>query len=262
MALKKRGGGGGGDDSGNWLTTYGDLMTNLLCFFILLFSMATIDSQKYEELANSLRSSFQGQGNGSELRGNMGKSILTVNFVNPDDTGKKQVDNQKYVETVDDIILDDTESIKKEKMQRAMDQMKSGIIDLGLSELIEVIDEREYLLVRLNDQVLFKAGSAEIMEDGRNTLDILGKSLISLENEIMVVGHTDTVPINTPLFPSNWELSTKRATNVVLYMVNSIGIKPGQITAAGNGEFKPIGDNRTVEGRQKNRRIELMILKN
>jgi chemotaxis protein MotB len=261
MALKKRGG-GGSDDAGNWLTTYGDLVTNLLCFFILLFSMATIDNQKYEELANSLRSTFQGQGNGSELRGNMGKSILTINFVNPDDTGEKQVDNQKYIETAEEIILDDTESIKKEKLQRARDQMKSGIIDLGLSELVEVLDEKDYLLVRLNAQVLFNSGSAEIMEEGRKTLDVLGKSLASLDNEIMVIGHTDTVPINTPLFPSNWELSTKRATNVVLYMVETIGIKPERLTPAGNGEFRPIGDNRTVEGRQKNRRIELMILKN
>lgn len=261
MALKKRGG-GGSDDIGSWLTTYGDLMTNLLCFFVLLFSMATIDNQKYEDIANALRSTFQGQGNGSELRGNMGKSILTINFVNPDDTGEKQVDNQKYIETAEEIILDDSENIQKERLQKARDQMKSGIIDLGLSELVEVVDERDYLLVRLNAQVLFNSGSAEIMEEGRKTLDMLGKSLVSLENEIMVVGHTDTVPINTPLFPSNWELSTKRATNVVLYMVESIGIKPERLTAAGNSEFKPIGDNRTVEGRQKNRRIELMIIKN
>lgn len=260
MALKKRG--GGSDDAGNWLTTYGDLMTNLLCFFILLFSMATIDSQKYEEIANALRSTFQGQASGSELRSNMGKSILTINFVNPDDTGEKQVDNEKYIEQAEEIILDDSENIQRERLQRARDQMKSGLIDLGLSELVEVIDERDYLLVRLNAQVLFDSGSAEIMEEGKKTLDELGKSLVSLDNEIMVVGHTDTVPINTPLFPSNWELSTKRATNIVLYMVESVGIKPERLTPAGNGEFRPIGDNRTVEGRQKNRRIELMILKN
>ncbi len=260
MALRKRGG-GGSDDAGNWLTTYGDLMTNLLCFFILLFSMATIDNQKYEEIANSLRSAFQGQASGSELRSNMGKSILTINFVNPDDTGKKQVDNQKYIENAEEIIIDDTEKIQKEKLQRARDQLRSGIIDLGLSELVEVIDEKDYLLVRLNAQVLFEPGSAEILEEGRKTLDLLGKSIVPLENEIMVIGHTDTVPINTPLFPSNWELSTKRATNVVHYLVDSLGIDPKRLTSAGNGEFKPVGDNRTVEGRQKNRRIELMILK-
>ena len=155
MALKKRG--NDSDNVGTWLTTYGDLMTNLLCFFVLLFSMATIDNQKYEDVANSLRSTFQGRGNGSELRSNMGKSILTINFVNPDDTGEKRVDNQKYIETAEDIILDDTENIQKERLQRAKDQMRSGLLDMGLTEMVEVIDEKEYLLVRLDAQVLFNA---------------------------------------------------------------------------------------------------------
>lgn len=261
MALKKRGG-SSSDDGGGWLATYGDLMTNLLCFFILLFSMATIDVQKYEEIANSLRSSFQGKASGSELRGNMGKSILTVNFVNPDDTGEKKVDKERYIETAEDIILDDIKNIEKEKLQKAKDQLNAGVVELGLSGLVEVLDEKEYLLVRLNAQVLFESGSAEILETGKDTLDVLGKSLVSLKNEIMVIGHTDTVPINTPLFPSNWELSTKRATNIVLYLVNSLELNPTKLTSAGNGEFKPIGDNSTVEGRTKNRRIELMILKN
>lgn len=260
MALRKRGG-DSGEVGSNWLTTYGDLVTNLLCFFVLLFSMATIDSQKYEEIANSLRSAFQGKANGSELRSNMGKSILTINFVNPDDTGDKRVDNERYIESADDIILDDTEKINKEKITKAKDQLQSGIIELGLSDLVEVIDEKDYLLVRLNAQVLFESGSAEILPSGKETLDVLGKSLISLDNEIMVVGHTDTVPINTPLFPSNWELSTKRATNVVLYLTKSLGLDPTRLTPAGNGEFRPIADNSTAEGREKNRRIELMILK-
>jgi chemotaxis protein MotB len=85
--------------------------------------------------------------------------------------------------------------------------------------------------------------------------------LIPLENEILIQGHTDNVPINTPLFPSNWELSTKRATNVVVYLIESLNLDPSKLTATGNGEYRPIGDNNTAEGRQKNRRIEIMILK-
>lgn len=245
----------------DWLTTYSDLVTLLLTFFVLLFSMATIDKQKFEELANSLRSSFTKVSGGSELRTNMGKRILTINFVNPDDTGEKLVDNKRYIETAEEIILDDTEKIEGEKIQRAKEQLQRSIDELGLSDLVEVVDEKEYLLVRLSSQVLFDSGSAEVKEDGKKTLNELGKTLIPLNNEIMVVGHTDTVPINTPLFPSNWELSTKRATNVVIYMIESLKLDPSRLTPAGNGEFRPIADNNTVEGRQKNRRIELMILK-
>jgi len=258
--LNKRG--SDSDSGGSWLTTYGDLVTNLLCFFVLLFSMATIDKQRFEEIAFSLRSSYVGRTIGGDiLRSNMGKSILTVNFVNPDDSGEKFVDSKRYFESAEEIILDDTEIIERKKLEKAKEQLEIDIEKLGISDLVEVIDERDYLLIRLNSQVLFESGSAEILSEGKRTLDALGKSLIPLENEILIQGHTDNVPINTPLFPSNWELSTKRATNVVVYLINSLNLDPAKLTATGNGEYRPIADNDTPEGRQKNRRIEIMILK-
>lgn len=252
------------DGGGSWLTTYGDLMTNLLCFFVLLFSMATVDTQKYEQLAKSLRASSIGgfSGSGSSFRNNIGKSILTVNFVNPDDTGEKKVDNKRYINSTDDIIIDDREKIMLEKIQKAESQLRKDIEALNLSGMIEIIEENEFLLVRINAEILFESGSAEVLKTGKNILATLGESLAPLDNEILVQGHTDTVPINTPLFPSNWELSTKRATNVVLFFINSLNMNPSQLTATGSGEYKPIADNNTVEGRRKNRRIELMIIKN
>jgi len=255
-----------GDSSENigaWLTTYGDLVTNLLCFFVLLFSMSVIDAQKFEELAKALRSSFVSRTSvgGSTLHQNMGKKILTVNFVNPDDTGKKVVDNEKYIATAEEIILDDQEKIRQEKYALVKEQLEQDFANLGISDLVEVIEEKDFLLVRLNAQILFKPGSAEILEDGRNILNVVGDTLRAIDNEIIIEGHTDTVPINTPLFPTNWELSTKRATNVVLYMVNELGVKPERLTASGCGEYRPIADNNTVEGRNRNRRIEFIIVK-
>ena len=139
--------------------------------------------------------------------------------------------------------------------------MEQDFANLGISDLVEVIEEKDFLLVRLNAQILFKPGSAEILEDGRNILNVVGDTLRAIDNEIIIEGHTDTVPINTPLFPTNWELSTKRATNVVLYMVNELGVKPERLTASGCGEYRPIADNNTVEGRNRNRRIEFIIVK-
>lgn len=192
---------------------------------------------------------------------NMGKKILTVNFVNPDDTGKKVVDNEKYIATAEEIILDDQEKIRQEKYALVKEQLEQDFANLGISDLVEVIEEKDFLLVRLNAQILFKPGSAEILEDGRNILNVVGDTLRAIDNEIIIEGHTDTVPINTPLFPTNWELSTKRATNVVLYMVNELGVKPERLTASGCGEYRPIADNNTVEGRNRNRRIEFIIVK-
>ncbi|HEY8423113.1 MAG TPA: flagellar motor protein MotB [Thermoclostridium sp.] len=252
------------DVGGNWLTTYSDLVTNLLCFFVMLFSMSVIDAQKFEAIAKSLRSSLVNNTsmNGNLLHQNMGKRILTVNFVNPDDTGKKIVDNERYIETAESIILDDKERIREEKYAQVKKQIEKDFSELGIpDDLVDVIEQDNYLLVRLNSQILFKSGSAEILEEGKNTLNVLGESLKALDNNIIVEGHTDTVPIKTPMFPTNWELSTKRATNVVLYLVNELGIDPARLTASGCGEHKPIADNSTAEGRSKNRRIEFMIMK-
>jgi len=252
------------DFGGNWLTTYSDLVTNLLCFFVMLFSMSVVDAQKFEAISRSIRSSLIGISSvGGELMyHNMGKRILTVNFVNPDDTGKKVVDNKRYFETAETIILDDKERIREEKYTQVKEQLEQDISELGISgDLVEIIEQSNYLLVRLNSQILFKPGSAEILEEGRDTLNVLGESLKALDNQVIVEGHTDTVPINTPLFPTNWELSTKRATNVVLYLVSEIGIDPSRLTASGCGEYRPIADNNTAEGRNKNRRIEFMIMK-
>lgn len=254
--LKRRVKAESSDDSGNWLTTYSDLVTNLLCFFVLLFSMATVDAQKFENVSRALRSAIGGH----PLYHNMGKKILTVNFINPDDTGKKIVDNERYIANAEEIILDDKEKIKGEKYALVKEQLYEDFAELGISDLVDIVEENDFLLVRLNSQILFKPGSAEILDEGKNTLDVLTESLRALDNQIIIEGHTDTVPINTPLFPSNWELSTKRATNVVIHLVN-LGVEPARLTASGCGEYKPIADNNTAEGRNKNRRIEFIILK-
>ncbi len=259
---RKEKGGSGGGGAPEWMTTYSDMVTLLLTFFVLLFSMATIDKQKFEEIANALRSSFVQKSSGDALRSNMGKSILTINFVNPDDTGDRRVDKERYIETAEEIIVDDTEEIEDRQLEQAKEQLEKDVEELGIADLVEIVEEKNYLLIRLNSQVLFESGSAEILPEGEKTLDILGESLIPLDNEIMIQGHTDNVPINTPLFPSNWELSTKRATNVVVYLIDSLELDPSKFTATGNAEFKPIADNNTAKGRQKNRRIEIFILKN
>ncbi len=250
------------DDGGSWLTTYSDLMTNLVCFFVLLFSMATLDAQKFESAATSIRTSFAGSiSSGDSLMQNAGKRILTVNFVNPDDTGDKILDNERYIENAEDIIIDDKESIKAEKLSAAKIQIEKDFEELGIMDLVDVIEENNFLIIRLNSKVLFEPGSAEILEEGKNTLTVLLDSLRTLDNDIIVEGHTDTIPIKTALFPSNWELSTRRATNVVVHLVDVLGIEPSRLTASGCGEFQPIGDNSTNEGRNKNRRIEFIIAK-
>jgi chemotaxis protein MotB len=122
------------------------------------------------------------------------------------------------------------------------------------------IDPTRGVILRLKESVLFEVGKAELREEAKNVLDMLYEDVFKdLPNNILIEGHTDNVPIHTPQFPSNWELSTARATSVARYLIEQKGFPPRRLAAMGCGEFRPIADNGTEEGRAKNRRVEFII---
>jgi chemotaxis protein MotB len=116
-------------------------------------------------------------------------------------------------------------------------------------------------MIRLEQELFFDSGSADIREEGKAVLSYIAQALKGINNEILVSGHTDNVPQVNKNYATNWELSTARATNVVRYLVEVEELNPALFTATGNGEFKPVASNDTAEGRQKNRRIEIKLLK-
>ena len=132
---------------------------------------------------------------------------------------------------------------------------------MELDDYVKVIDEKTHLTLRIDSVILFDLGKADIKDSGKEALQKIGELLKELDNGAVIQGHTDNLPINTLLFPTNWELSTKRATNVVLFLIAESGVDPTKLTATGNGEFRPIAPNDTEENRQKNRRIDIVIEK-
>ncbi len=246
-----------------WMGTYSDLVTLLLCFFILLFSMATLDAQKYVQVATSLRSSFMKISGGDMMMTNRGQQMLSItNVQNPSDTADKSTDTEKYVKKAEAMVVDSEQEKENKKIEDAANKIRDIIAEKGLSDKINVIEEKDFLMVRLDSEVFFSSGKADILDSGKNILNALSEVLSLLENkDILIQGHTDNVPIKTALYPTNWELSTARATNVVRYIVETQNMDPSKITATGNGEYRPIGDNETAEGRQQNRRIEIKVLR-
>ncbi|HBR02864.1 MAG TPA: flagellar motor protein MotB [Ruminiclostridium sp.] len=243
-----------------WMATYSDLVTLLLCFFIMLFSMAIVDQNKFKEISASLSKTladFGGSG-GESILPYSGNSVITVDFQN---TKGSEEAREKYIETAEDMVINAHKQIENRKIDNAKNSIRDTISEEGISDQVQVVEEKDYLLVRLDSEIFFNSGSAEIGAEGKKILSSLADTLRSINNEIMISGHTDNVPIHTSQYNSNWELSTARATNVVTYLVNIEKLNPELFTATGNGEFKPIGDNNTSEGRQKNRRIEIKILK-
>lgn len=231
----------GGDE---WLATYGDLVTLLLCFFVLLFASSSVDAKKFQAVAASLNVSFAG---GSAVGMNQGGdsvvdlSELPIND-NPDNKTKEE-------ETMDEIY----------------NEVKKIIASEGLDSDITVkISERGVLLI-FRDDLLFDKGQAIVKADVKKTLYSLGSILKKYNNKIRIEGHTDNIPIKNNYFDSNWELSTSRAISVVKYYTEELSanerIAPNVFEVAGLGEYSPVAPNDTDENRQKNRRIEVIILK-
>lgn len=250
------------EESGSpeWLTTYSDMVTLLLTFFIMLFAMSTVDGTKFTNVAQSLSSSFLSLGTGDSLLNSDGKSILTVDFVNPS-SEKGSTKNEKYIESAEEMIVDAQRQIYEKEMDIAKERIRQSVEEQGIGDKAQVTEEKDFILVRLESEVLFDSGSAEIRPGSYPVLNQLAEVLKGIDNEILVSGHTDNVPISTSRYKSNWELSTARATNVVRYFTETLRLDPARFTATGNGEYRPVADNSTPEGRQQNRRIEIKILK-
>lgn len=243
-----------------WMTTYSDMVTLLLTFFIMLFAMSTVDKARFTDVARSLSNSLLNLSTGESILDSSGKSIITVDFVNPSDKNLPQ-QNEKYIESAEEMVIDAQRQIYEMEMDIAKEEIRQAAVAQGIGNKVEIIEEKDFIIVRLESELFFDSGRADIRPEGYPVLDQLAEVLRNIDNEILVSGHTDNVPINTPLFKSNWELSTARATTVVRYFTETLGLDPVKFTATGNGEHRPLADNSTAEGRQRNRRIEIMIMK-
>lgn len=244
-----------------WMATYSDMVTLLLTFFILMFSLSTVDKNRFTAIASSLAQSFLNLDSGDSILPNTSSSIITIDFASLQSGQAKENQKEKYLEDAEDMVVNAEQQQKDKVIDEAKNDIRDTISEKGISDKVQVVEEKDYLLVRLDSEVFFQSGSAEIGPEGEKVLSALAENLKGLQNEVLISGHTDNIPIRTAQFKSNWELSTARATNVVTYLVNEKKLDPAFLTATGNGEFKPIGDNSTAEGRQKNRRIEIKILK-
>lgn len=225
------------NNTSQWMTTYSDMVTLLLCFFVLLFTFSEIDARKFQAIIKSFQGSL---------------GVLE---------GAKSIDEDMFI----------TKAMESERLFREQEQAKSmewlyqqlnGFVkNSGLKDTVILGIEERGLLIRFTDQVLFDSGKAEIKEEGRGILEEIGKILRASDKYIRVEGHTDNVPINTPRYPSNWELSTARAVNVVKFFIEVSGVEPERLSAAGYGEYHPIVPNDSSENKQKNRRVDVVILK-
>ena len=218
------------EESAGWITSFGDLMSLLLTFFILIVSFSTVELIKFRKAMGALRGA---SGALSEETGNTVKQML----------------NSKTV----------TRALPQEELQDAMETIESMVFNLDLGQDINVDLTPEGIRFRIASPVMFASGEATLQPKVFGLMNEIGKVIRHTGSDVRVEGHTDNVPISSGIFASNWELSSVRAVSVVRYLVEKTGVDPTKIIAVGRGEFHPIASNDIPEERALNRRVEVYL---
>lgn len=237
-----------------WLVSYADFITLLFAVFVVLYAMGQTDKKKTEEVIASLQSSFGLASIGApapKINVIPSKPISIIPSIKPDIS-----------------VAPSARSIRAQGRVRADEkdfrQIKSSIeaylVKQGALNKVSLSITRRGLIVSLKEAGFFDSGQAQIRTDAYELINTISEVMTQYNNPLRVEGHTDNIPINSSQFPSNWELSTARATNGLKYLIKHFDVDPDKISATGYAEFRPVADNATPDGRSKNRRVDLVML--
>lgn len=252
-----------------WAIPYGDLITLLLAFFVVMYAISTLNEGKYRVMSDSLNAAFDG----------VPRSIAPIQIGQPTEASSigppKPFDNDPGSPSVvnlserirADAVITPIELMELERRQAEADvqldaiqrQVERALGPMIMSDQVTVTREGLWLEVNIRSDVLFASGSAALSTPARDAIDQLAGVLRELPNELRVEGHTDDQPIASALFPSNWELAGARAASVIR-LLEGRGVDPRRMAAIGFGDKRPIADNATPAGRAANRRVMLVIL--
>lgn len=213
-------------NTNGWLDTYADTITLLLTFFILLYSISAIDSQKLNKLAEAMKKSLQGSTNITEI-----KNIEDLKV------GEGKSDYENLAEKLNTVIEQN-----------------------ALTDVVKIREEERGVVLQLDETILFDSGEAVLKDYSRNILNTITTVIKNIDNDVLIEGNTDNVPINNEYFKSNWELSTARAVSIVRYFVETKELSPTRFSVKGYAEYKPLVENNTEENRSINRRVDILIV--
>lgn len=246
-----------------WMATFSDLMNLLLCFFVLLFSMSTVDAEKFEMVIASLQSSFSILPSGGASIGDGQMISSGVSQLQELDIYYNELANSENSEDTDNSSSDVTESYEAQALaesEQMAEQVQNLVAQYGIQDDVEIDFNAEYVLLNMNGAILFESGKSEIKTEAYPLMDKIGKILDNYQdNMIEIEGHTDNVPIHSSKYEDNNVLSMYRALYVADYLRDVTSLKDSHIKSSGRGDYVPIADNSTPEGRARNRRVEIKI---
>lgn len=221
-----------------WLLPYSDMLTLLLALFIVMFAMSKVDNQKFLQVAQQLNAIFTGT-----------TSITNTNGSSDSNT------------PINNMVNNQNSTAEQDMMQGLKEKLDQQIKASGYEDKINVNLNAEGLNISIQDTVLFNIGEADILKSFDPLLMQTSSMLKGLDNEIRISGYTDDVPINNNEFHSNWDLSYKRALNVMMFIVGTGNVAPDKFSIQAYGEYRPKYTNLTEEGRAKNRSVDILIVR-
>ena len=218
-----------------WVVTFGDLMSLLLCFFVLMLSFSEMDRKKYKIVSGSLKNAFGIQRNVPTFESPKGQKMIAREF-----------DQTIVLTRIEDEII---KQIKTE-LQRN---------NKGFKDLVDVNVNDNQVTIRLMGETTFDTGKAQIKPQFKQFLIKIGSILNRTPGEVIIAGHTDNVPLHGGRFRSNLGLSIARAGSVAEFLLQNTDLEPDRVSTMGLGEYRPLASNATPQGRQKNRRVEIVL---
>ncbi len=220
-----------------WLVSYADFITLLFAFFVVMYSVSSINEGKFRVLSDSLLNSFSN----SKPVGDLSLMELPIQKTTP---------------------IQIKEEVQSNKDSRSYLKIANAIAAAKVPEGVKITSTERGLNIRIKDEALFTSGSASINPQIGEFIDLIASLVKDLPNPIAVEGHTDDQPIRTATFPSNWDLSTARANTLVRYLIDRHHLADTRFSSTGYAGTRPIEPNTTPEGQASNRRVELVVLRN
>ena len=235
------------ENTDRWMVSYADFVTLLFAFFVVMYAISSVNEGKYRVLADTMTDAFK----------------VAPKSPDPIQIGKenKVVSSSKPAnEIIEPIkILPKSQRTYEKEMKQIAETVSKSIQPLIDKGLIKVTQNKLWVEIEMNSKILFSSADSELEEDAFPALKALAAVLKTLPNSVDVEGHTDNIPINNELFPSNWELSAARAASVV-HLFTNYGVDPRRLSSIGYAEYRPIASNSTAAGRLRNRRVKIVIL--
>jgi chemotaxis protein MotB len=247
------------------MATFSDLMNLLLCFFVLLFSMSNVDAEKLQEVVASMQNTISILPGGSSAIGDgqmISAGVRQLEFL---DNYYNELANSAAEDT--DMSSDGKQSISEayeeqglQESEQMAESIQAAIERSGLGDEVEIDFNAEYVQLNLSGAILFESGKADLITDAIPIIDKIGKILETYDKNIIEVeGHTDNVPIHSAKYENNEVLSMYRALAVTERLRDKTSINAKYIKFAGRGDYVPVADNNTAEGRARNRRVEIKV---